>query len=198
MSDSSAALGRDREVTVVSPLDVLTERLNKASKSRFTLREEVQRRYYPTPVVPHEKRGDNSWRRGVMVKSCGTKVIHNQAYKGVTITSKGVTNVQLCRSHYCVCCSHLRCIEDSIRMKNGIEEGVKQGYSFSFITLTIPTHTEIDEQVFVLNEALKEWKVLLRSFVRNKAQYKGIGVSHFGRKDLGLISIFTVWFKAKG
>jgi len=188
MSDSSAALGRDREVTVVSPLDVLTERLNKAATSRFTLREEVQRRYYPTPVVPHEKRGDNGWRRGVMVKSCGTTVIQNQAYKGVTITSKGVTNVQLCRSHYCVCCSHLRCIEDSIRMKNGIEEGVKQGYSFSFVTLTIPTHTEIDEQVFVLNEALKEWKVLLRSFVRNKARYQGIGVSHS----------FDVTFRKKG
>ena len=188
MSDDTAVLGRDREVTVVSPLDVLTERLNKAATSRFTLREEVQRRYYPTPVVPHEKRGDNGWRRGVMVKSCGTTVIQNQAYKGVTITSKGVTNVQLCRSHYCVCCSHLRCIEDSIRMKNGIEEGVKQGYSFSFVTLTIPTHTEIDEQVFVLNEALKEWKVLLRSFVRNKAQYQGIGVSHS----------FDVTFRKKG
>jgi hypothetical protein len=188
MSDTSAALGRDREVTVVSPLDVLTERLNKAAKSRFTLREEVQRRYYPTPVVPHEKRGDEGWRRGVMVKSCGTTVIQNQAYKGVTITSKGVTNVQLCRSHYCVCCSHLRCVEDAIRMKNGIEEGVKQGYSFAFVTLTIPTHSEIDEQVFVLNEALKEWKVLLRSFVRNKAQYKGIGVSHS----------FDVTFRKKG
>ena len=69
MSESDAALGRDREVSVVSPLDVLTERLKKAAGMRFTLREEVQRRYYPTPVVPHEKRGDRSWRRGVMVKS---------------------------------------------------------------------------------------------------------------------------------
>ena len=188
MSDDTAVLGRDREVTVVSPLDVLTERLNKASKSRFTLREEVQRRYYPTPETPHDTKKPEGWRRGVVVKHCGTKVIANNAFQGVTITSKGVSNVQLCRSHYCVCCSHLRCIEDSIRMKNGIEEGVKQGYSFSFVTLTIPTHTEIDEQVFVLNEALKEWKVLLRSFVRNKAQYKGIGVSHS----------FDVTFRKKG
>ena len=187
-SADSAALGRDREVSVVSPLDVLTERLNKAAGMRFTLREEVQRRYYPTPETPHDTKRPIGWRRGVVVKTCGTKVIANTAFQGVTITSKGVTNVQLCRSHYCVCCSHLRCIEDSIRMKNGIEEGVKQGYSFSFVTLTIPTHTEIDEQVFVLNEALKEWKVLLRSFVRNKAQYKGIGVSHS----------FDVTFRKKG
>jgi len=42
--------------------------------------------------------------------------------------------------------------------------------------------------VFVLNEALKEWKVLLRSFVRNKARYQGIGVSHS----------FDVTFRKKG
>jgi hypothetical protein len=181
LSDTSAALGRDREVIGDSPTSIVEKRLHDAFIKRFTLREEVQRRYYPTPKAPLEQKCIENWERGWDVKTCGTKTISGQHWAGVTITGTKILNVKRCNKHFCVVCSHKRCTEDAIRMKECMEEAHKQGYKFAFVTLTIPTHSSIEEQVYVLNNALHRWKVLLREWVRkarNKARYGGMYISH--------------------
>ena len=182
MSEPGGALGRDREVIGDSPTTIAEKRLHDAYVKRFTLREEVQRRYYPTPKAPLEQKVKmEGWERGWDVKTCGTKVVPEKGWAGVTITGTKILNVKRCNKHFCVVCSHKRCTEDSIRMKECMEEAHKQGYKFAFVTLTIPTHSSIEEQVYVLNNALSRWKVLLREWVRkarNKARYGGIYISH--------------------
>ena len=182
MSDKSAVLGRVREVTGDTSTSTVLKRLKEATAKRYTLREEVQRRYYPTPKAPLEQKCPENWERGWNVKTCGTKVIGNdRSWQGVTITGKRIINVKRCNSHFCVTCSHTRCSEDAIRMKECMLSAENQGYKFSFVTLTIPTHSSIEEQVYVLSSALHRWKVLLREWVRkarNKALYGGMYISH--------------------
>ena len=181
MSKTSAALGRVTEVTGDTPTSPVLKRLKEATAKRYTLREEVQRRYYPTPKAPLEQKCPENWERGWNVKTCGTKVIGNSRWQGVTITGKRIINVKRCNSHFCVTCSHTRCSEDAIRMKDCMLSAEKEGYKFAFVTLTIPTHSSIEEQVYVLSLALHRWKVLLREWVRkarNKALYGGMYISH--------------------